>query len=70
MRTRRTKTVAAAAVALLVGGGTLALSLRGSGEAAPQTSFCWGGLTLEDVSALTVEPRERYASEENGAADS
>ncbi|SCK56698.1 MULTISPECIES: hypothetical protein [unclassified Streptomyces] len=70
MRTRRTKTVAAAAVARLVGGGTLALSLRGSGEAAPQTSFCWGGLTREDVSALTVEPRERYASEENGAADS
>ncbi|WP_198537105.1 MULTISPECIES: hypothetical protein [unclassified Streptomyces] len=65
MRTRRTKTVA-----LVVGGGTLALSLRGSGEAAPQTSFCWGGLTREDVSALTVEPRERYASEENGAADS
>ncbi|MER7852339.1 hypothetical protein ABTZ98_07230 [Streptomyces bacillaris] len=42
----------------------------GAARPAPQTSFCWGGLTREDVSALTVEPRERYASEENGAADS
>ncbi|MFD8876920.1 hypothetical protein [Streptomyces sp. NPDC059607] len=39
----RAKTVAAtAAVALLAGGGALALSLRGRDEGAPQTSFCRG----------------------------
>ncbi|MFE7459051.1 hypothetical protein [Streptomyces sp. NPDC057554] len=70
MSTPRTKFLAgAAAVALLVGGGALALSLRGGDEAAPQTSFCWGSLTRDDVSALVVEPRERYTSRENDAAE-
>ncbi|MFD4760926.1 hypothetical protein ACFWOJ_19140 [Streptomyces sp. NPDC058439] len=70
MSTPRTKILAsAAAAALLAGGGALALSLRGGDEAAPQTSFCWGSLTREDVSALTVEPRERYTSTETNAAD-
>ncbi|MEV4875004.1 hypothetical protein [Streptomyces cyaneofuscatus] len=65
MNTPRTKILAAAtAAALLAGGGALALSLRGGDEPAPQTSFCWGSLTREDVAALTVEPRERYTSRE------
>lgn len=65
MSTPRTKILAGtAAVALLVGGGALALSLRGGDEPAPQTSFCWGSLTREDMSALIVEPRERYTSME------
>ncbi|MGW5065998.1 hypothetical protein ACWEQJ_07740 [Streptomyces cyaneofuscatus] len=67
----RTKILAAAAaVALLAGGGALALSLRGGDEPARQTSFCWGSLTREDVSALTVEPRERYTSRETEVAAS
>ncbi len=71
MNTPRTKILAAAAaVALLAGGGALALSLRGSDEPAPQTSFCWGSLTREDVSALTVEPRERYTSRETAVTTS
>ncbi|MGW9301118.1 hypothetical protein ACWHA3_09875 [Streptomyces cyaneofuscatus] len=71
MNTPRTKILAAAAaVALLAGGGALALSLRGGDEPAPQTSFCWGSLTREDVSALTVEPRERYTSRETAVATS
>ncbi|MFD3787670.1 hypothetical protein [Streptomyces cyaneofuscatus] len=71
MSTSRTKILdAAAAAALLVGGGALALSLRGGDEPAPQTSFCWGSLTREDVSALTVEPRERYTSTETAVATS
>ncbi|MFZ4267315.1 hypothetical protein [Streptomyces arboris] len=71
MNTPRTKTLAAAAaVALLAGGGALALSLRGSDEPAPQTSFCWGSLTREDVSALTVEPRERYTFRETAVTTS
>ncbi|MFJ9977915.1 hypothetical protein [Streptomyces cyaneofuscatus] len=71
MNTPRTKILAAAAaVALLAGGGALALSLRGGDEPAPQTSFCWGSLTREDVSALTVEPRERYTSRETEVAAS
>ncbi|MCD9904394.1 hypothetical protein LUR56_38845 [Streptomyces sp. MT29] len=71
MNTPRTKILAAAAaVALLAGGGALALSLRGGDEPAPQTSFCWGSLTREDVSALTVEPRERYTSRETAVTTS
>ncbi|MFE4379288.1 hypothetical protein [Streptomyces cyaneofuscatus] len=71
MNTFRTKILAAAAAAaLLVGGGALALSLRGGDEPAPQTSFCWGSLTREDVSALTVEPRERYTSTETAVPTS
>ncbi|MFC9029307.1 hypothetical protein [Streptomyces arboris] len=71
MNTPRTKTfAAAAAAALLVGGGALALFLRGGNEPAPQTSFCWGSLTREDVSALTVEPRERYTSRETAVTTS
>ncbi|KAB2590448.1 hypothetical protein [Streptomyces arboris] len=71
MNTPRTKILAAAAaVALLAGGGALALSLRGSDEPAPQASFCWGSLTREDVSALTVEPRERYTSRETAVTTS
>ncbi|ONI52956.1 MULTISPECIES: hypothetical protein [unclassified Streptomyces] len=71
MNAPRTKILAAAAaVALLAGGGALALSLRGGDEPAPQTSFCWASLTREDVSALTVEPRERYTSRETAVTTS
>ncbi|MEU1277250.1 hypothetical protein [Streptomyces sp. NPDC005805] len=63
--------VAAAAVGALVATGVVVLTVaRGEEPAPPQTSFCWGTLTSDDVSALGVEPRQEYTSREVALRDS
>ncbi|MFD4758711.1 hypothetical protein ACFWOJ_07410 [Streptomyces sp. NPDC058439] len=70
MSRRRTKFIAAGVAGLIVVAGTVVFALlRGEEQEPEQQSFCWGTLSRRDVSALSVQPLERYASEERRLND-
>lgn len=62
----RARIAAVVGVVVVIAGALVFAFMRGEDEAAPQSSFCWGTLSADDVATLSPKPFKRYGSKEHG----